>query len=71
MAKKKYVAEKDCMYKGRFVSCGSVIEAEEGEMMNSAFSPYTEKNAVARKIFDPTTKLATASQIGKVTRGLG
>ena len=69
---KKYVADKDCMYKGRFVSCGSVIEAEDGKMNHSAFSPYDEKNAVAtRRLFDPTEKLATARQIGKITRGLG
>ena len=68
----KYIAVRDCMYRGRFVPSGTVIETGEGEeMKHGAFRPYDGKEDQKEKlIFDPTARLSTARKVASVVAGL-
>ena len=68
----RFVAVRDCMYKGKFVPSGTVVELAEGETMeHAAFVPTTDRTVPEhRVIFDPTAQLATARKIAAVTAGI-
>lgn len=68
----RFVAVRDCMYKGRFVPSGTVVElGPDEEMKNKAFVRAAEENLNSqRTIFDPTSKLATVRRVANATAGL-
>lgn len=68
----RFVAVRDCMYKGKFVPSGKVVElGPDEEMKNKAFVRSTDENTNSqRTIFDPTSKLATVRRVANATVGL-
>ena len=68
----RYVAVRDCIYKGRYTPSGTVVELEDGEKMeHAAFIPASEGTVPEhRTIFDPTSRLATRQRIAAVTAGI-
>lgn len=68
---KKYIADRDCVYKGRFVKSGTVIEVpDEVEFNHAAFAPYSEKERTTPVLFDPTQNIATQLKTARATAGI-
>lgn len=66
----KYIATRDCFYKGRFFKCGEVLQTDE-KVSNPSFKAYEEGyEPLKLKMYNPTGRLVTERKIQTLTAGI-